>query len=245
MINIIPAIDLIAGNAVRLSQGNFQQQTVYSSDPVEVAKRFEAAGLTHLHLVDLDGAKSGKVQQLYVLESIAKATDLSIDFSGGIKTSDDLSRVFDAGASVAALGSIAVKNPELLGEWLGKYSGEKIWLGIDVLQDRVMINGWQQDSEMTLFQLLDGFYGYGLKNIFCTSIERDGMLQGPSIAMYQQIEKRYKSLNVIASGGVASIDNILALEEAGCDGVIIGKAFYEGHISLASVSKMILDNGAY
>lgn len=243
MIHIIPAIDLIDGKAVRLSQGDFEQQTIYSDDPVTVAQQFEDAGLTHLHLVDLDGAKSGKVQQLNVLGQIAKATSLKIDFSGGLKTSDDLRRVFDAGAAVASVGSIAVKNPYLLKEWLRIFSGERIWLGIDVLKDRVMINGWQRDSGMTLTQLLDEFYGSGLQTVFCTSIEQDGMLLGPATNLYQQLKQQYANLNIIASGGIASLDDISALESLGCSGAIVGKAFYEQSISLSSVSKLILSNG--
>lgn len=243
MIQIIPAIDLIEGKAVRLSQGNFQQQTIYSNDPVSIARQFEEAGLTRLHLVDLDGARTGRIKQLDILEEIAGATNLRIDFSGGIKTSDDVQSVLDAGAAVASIGSIAVKNPDLLLDWLARFSVDKIWLGVDVLHGKVMINGWLQDAGMSLFQLVDQFYAFGLKTVFCTSIERDGLLLGPSTGMYREIKKRYPGLAVIASGGVASLDDLSALETAGCNGAIIGKAFYEGNISLTAISKMTSGNG--
>jgi len=238
MIPVIPAIDLVNGKVVRLSQGDFRQQTIYSDDPVSVAQQFEDAGLTRLHLVDLDGAKFGKVKQLAVLEQIVRATNLRVDFSGGIKTSDDLQQVLDAGAAVASIGSIAVESPDLLVGWLERFSGARIWLGVDALNGSVMVNGWQQNAGISLFQLVDRFYAHGLETIFCTSIERDGMLLGPSTSMYREIKKRYPDLVVIASGGVASLSDLSDLESAGCSGAIVGKAFYEGSISLAAVSKM-------
>ncbi len=243
MIEIIPAIDLIDGKCVRLSQGDFARKTIYSENPLAVARTFEAAGLKRLHVVDLDGAKNGKVANLKVLETIARATDLTIDFGGGIKTDADIESVFDAGAKMASIGSVAVKNAEKFFAWLEKYGGEKILLGADASNGRLAINGWQTATDLEILPFLKSYYARGVTQIFCTDVSKDGLLQGSAVELYKNILERLPKINLIASGGVGSIEDVLELERIGCAGVIVGKAIYEGRIKLEEFEEMRIRNG--
>ncbi len=232
MIEIIPAIDIIDGKCVRLSQGDFARKTIYNEDPLTVAKQFEKAGIKRLHLVDLDGARHGKIKNLKVLKSIANNTKLKIDFGGGIKTDDDIESVFDAGAMMATIGSIAVKHPELLVTWMKQYGAKKILLGADVKNERLAIGGWLKQTNIGIYEFIDRNVKRGVETLFCTDIAKDGMLKGVSAHLYSRILLRFPGLNLIASGGVSSIDDINILQRTGCKGVIIGKALYEGNITL-------------
>ena len=232
MIEIIPAIDLIDGKCVRLSQGDFARKKVYSKNPLEIAKEYESFGLCRLHIVDLDGAKNGKVTNLKVLETIARETNLTIDFGGGIKTNEDIQSVFDSGAALASIGSVAVKEPDLFFNWVGNYGSEKILLGADVRDEKLAINGWQTATNLEIRPFLESYYEKGVTQVFCTDISKDGLLQGSSNELYQRILSRLPELKLIASGGVSSIEDIYELNKIGCSGVIIGKAIYEGKISL-------------
>jgi phosphoribosylformimino-5-aminoimidazole carboxamide ribotide isomerase len=236
MITVIPAIDLIDGCCVRLSQGKFDQKTEYG-DPLTVAKRFEDAGLKRLHLVDLDGARSGNIVHLHILEAIAAKTNLRVDFSGGIKTTADVDRVLNAGASWICLGSIAWKHPLMLMEWAAIYGSEKIIIGADVQSEMIVINGWQQQTTTSLYDFIRQFYENGLRNFFCTDISLDGMLAGPATELYRRILSRFPDLCLIASGGIAGSADLNILEEVGCKGAIIGKAIYEGAISFEELTQ--------
>ncbi|MFM2358568.1 MAG: 1-(5-phosphoribosyl)-5-[(5-phosphoribosylamino)methylideneamino]imidazole-4-carboxamide isomerase [Bacteroidota bacterium] len=229
---IIPAIDLINGCCVRLTQGDYHQQKTYNSNPVEVALAFEKAGIKRLHVVDLDGAKQGRLINLPVLKAIADTTNLIIDFGGGIKTQEDVEQVLEAGAAMATIGSIAVKQPALVQEWIRLFGANKILLGADVLNGTIRVNGWQQDSGIQLFNFLNEMLHAGITQFFCTDISKDGLLQGPAITLYQQIKEKYPQLFCIASGGVSNFNDLVLLKAAGCDAAIVGKAFYEGHITL-------------
>ena len=231
MIEIIPAIDLIDGKCVRLAQGDFARKTIYNENPLEVAKTFESAGLTRLHIVDLDGAKNGKVVNLKVLETVARNTDLTIDFGGGIKTGDDIQSVFDAGAQMASIGSVAVKDAEKFFFWLEKYGGRKILLGADVNDEKLAINGWQTATEIEIIPFLRDYFAKGVVQSFVTDISKDGLLQGSANALYAKILQAIPDLKLIASGGVSQVEDVYELEKIGCAGVIIGKAIYEGRIS--------------
>jgi phosphoribosylformimino-5-aminoimidazole carboxamide ribotide isomerase len=232
MIEIIPAIDLIDGKCVRLSQGDFTQKKIYNENPLEVAKEFEQFGIKRLHLVDLDGAKNGKVTNLHVLEKIAQNTNLTIDFGGGIKSDEDIQGVFDAGASLAAIGSVAVKESEKFFVWLDKYGSDKILLGADVRDKKLAINGWQTDTELEIIPFLKDYFNKGVTQAFCTDISKDGVLEGTSNELYSEILGHLPKLKLIASGGVSKIEDVYELEKVGCSGVIIGKAIYEGRINL-------------
>lgn len=229
---IIPAIDIIDGKCVRLTEGDYSQKTIYSEHPLDIAKSFEAAGIKRLHLVDLDGAKAGKVTNWAVLESIAKNTGLVIDFGGGIKQESDLKIVFESGASLATIGSLAVKNPELFSSWLNIYGEDRFLLGADVKGEKIAIGGWLETTEETVFDFIDGYLQKGVQQIFCTDISKDGKLEGPSIELYQNIIQQFPELHFIASGGVSSMQDINALKMIGCSGVIVGKAIYEGRIKI-------------
>lgn len=235
---IIPAIDIIDGKCVRLTQGDYSQKTIYNEDPVEVAKQFEYAGITRLHLVDLDGAKAGKVINQRVLENISEKTKLKIDFGGGIKTEEDIVKIFNAGAHIATIGSMAVKQPEVFFSWVKKYGAEKILLGADVRGELIAVGGWTESTQLNVFDFLEDNRKQGVKNVFCTDVSKDGMLEGPSIALYKQIIQRFPEIELIASGGVSDIDDVHQLAEIGCSGVIIGKAIYEGKVSLEQLSKI-------
>ena len=235
MIEIIPAIDLIDGKCVRLAQGDFARQKVYNENPLDVARMFENAGLRRLHIVDLDGAKRGKITNLKVLETIAARTNLTIDFGGGIKTDDDLKAVFDAGASLASIGSIAVKEQEKFFGFLEKFGGEKILLGADVKGKNLAINGWQTATEIEILPFLKEYFAKGVKQVFVTDISKDGLLEGSANELYAEILSEIPALKLIASGGVSKIEDIRELEKIGCSGAIVGKAIYEGRIKLEEI----------
>ena len=234
---IIPAIDIIDGKCVRLTEGDYAQKTIYNENPLEVAKAFEAVGIQRLHLVDLDGAKAGAVKNWKVLESIAVNTKLVIDFGGGIKTDNDVAHVFERGASLATIGSIAVANPTLFLSWLNKYGAEKFFLGADVKDNLIAVNGWMQISTITIESFLTDYLAHGITNIFCTDVSKDGRLEGPSIKLYQSLIQLFPNLKLVASGGVSSLQDLEALDAIGCAGAIVGKAIYENRISLASLQQ--------
>ncbi len=236
MFEIIPAIDLIDGHCVRLAQGDFARKTVYSGNPLEVAREFENAGLKRLHIVDLDGAKKGVIANLKVLEMIASETELTIDFGGGIKTDADLQSVFDAGATMACVGSGAVKEPERFFTWIEKYGGENILLGADVRGEHLTINGWQTATDLKIIPFLENYFAMGVSQFFCTDVSKDGLLAGSATELYKQIRGRIPKLKLIASGGVGSISDIVELKNIGCAGVIVGKAIYEGKIKLEELA---------
>ena len=229
---IIPAIDIINGKCVRLTKGDYAQQKIYNENPVEVAKQFADAGLQRVHIVDLDGAKSGKIVNLGVLESIAAVTNLIIDFGGGIKNINDVSNVFSAGASIATIGSLAVKHPEIVEEWLMEFGADKFLIGADVLEEKIKISGWLEDGGIDIFTFIGKVIGLGAHNIFCTDISKDGLMEGPSVDLYKKIKEQHPEINLIASGGVTTINDVVELKAIGCSGVIIGKAIYEGNITL-------------
>ena len=237
MIEIIPAIDLIDGKCVRLAQGDFAQKKIYDENPLEVAQRFESANLTRLHIVDLDGAKNGEITNLKVLETISRQTNLMIDFGGGIKTDADIKAIFDAGATIASIGSVAVKNPEIFFAWLEKYGGEKILLGADTRDEKLAINGWQTNTKIEIISFLKNYSAKGVTQSFVTDISKDGLLRGSSNELYTKILGEIPDLKLIASGGVSKIADIDALEKIGCAGVIVGKAIYENRISLKDLAK--------
>ncbi len=245
MIQIIPAIDIIDGKCVRLTQGDYAQKTIYNENPVEVAKQFEAIGITRLHLVDLDGAKKGEVVNLSVLENIASQTQLIIDFGGGIKTNSDIESVFNSGASLSTIGSIAVKDPELFYSWINKYGPDKILLGADVRDEKLAINGWLEKTEISIFDFIKQNMEKGITQLFCTDISKDGLLQGPSIELYKKTIETFPKLNFIASGGVSKIEDIYELERIGCMGVIVGKAIYENKISLEEIKELTKQGQRY
>ncbi len=234
---IIPAIDLIDGKCVRLTQGDYAQKKVYNEHPLEVAKEFEGAGLMRLHLVDLDGARAGKVVNQHVLEELASKTRLEIDFGGGIKSDEDIKSVFDAGASIATVGSIAVKKPEVFYEWMARYGGDKLLLGADVKNEKIAIHGWTEQTDITIYKFLETQMKHGLKQAFCTDISKDGLLAGPALSLYKNILNRFPELSFIASGGVSAVDDLKALKAIGCHGAIVGKAIYEGRIALAEMGR--------
>lgn len=234
---IIPAIDIIEGKCVRLSQGDYAQKIVYNENPLEVAKQFEAAGLQRLHLVDLDGAKASHIVNHKTLQSISLQTKLKIDFGGGIKTDEDIEIAFDSGAQQITAGSIAVKSRDTVLRWLQKYGAEKIILGADVKNEIIAVSGWQENSSILLFDFLTDYVLLGVQYVICTDIAKDGMLQGSSIPLYKKILQQFPSLKLIASGGVSDLDELKDLSEAGLQGAIIGKAIYEGKISLDDLSK--------
>ena len=235
-IEIIPAIDILHGKCVRLTQGDYATRKIYNENPLEVARQFEDAGLKRLHLVDLDGAKSGRVKNWGVLETIAGKTSLTIDFGGGIGDAEDLRIVFNSGAALATIGSVAVKNENLLLEWMLAYGADKFLLGADVRDEKISISGWTVDTEILIFDFIDKYKNAGIRQIFCTDIKMDGAMKGPSGELYKKILQRFPDLHLIASGGVRSIDDIIGLEETGCRGVIIGKAIYEGLITLKDLA---------
>lgn len=234
---IIPAIDLIDGKCVRLTQGDYAQKTVYNENPLEVALQFQDAGLTRLHLVDLDGAKAGSVINLKTLDAIARNTNLEIDFGGGIKTDADLESVFSAGAAMAAIGSVAVKEPQKFLGWIDKFGAEKIFLGADVKYERIAVSGWLETTDVSVFSFLEDNVRNGIKNIFCTDVSKDGMLQGPAVELYKSIISKFPSIRLVASGGVSSVSDLEELKHAGLYGAIIGKAIYEGKIVLEDLKQ--------
>jgi phosphoribosylformimino-5-aminoimidazole carboxamide ribotide isomerase len=237
---IIPAIDIINGNCVRLTKGDYAQQKVYNENPLEVAKQFEDAGIQRVHIVDLDGAKAGSIMNLKVLETIASQTKLLIDFGGGIKKINDVESVFNAGASIVTIGSMAVKHPELLEEWLMEFGADKFLIGADVLDEKIKISGWLEDGGINIFDFIGKMIGLGVTHIFCTDISKDGAMQGPSVALYKKIIAEHPEINLIASGGVTTIEDVIQLKDIGCTGAIIGKAIYEGTIALHTLATLHL-----
>lgn len=238
-IELIPAIDLIEGQCVRLTQGDYARKTVYESDPVKVAKGFESMGFKRLHIVDLDGAKSKHIVNSETLKAITTATKLKVDFGGGIKTDEDIQTAFACGAEIVTVGSIAVTQPELFLQWLDKYGADKLILGADVRHGKVSINGWKEDSEMELLPFLKTYTDHGVKNVLCTEISKDGTLAGPATELYQQIMATYPQLHLIASGGISGNQDIMELDKAGIPAVVFGKAFYEGRIDIQELNRMI------
>ena len=229
---IIPAIDCIDGKCVRLTQGDYAQKTVYHDDPLDVALEFERAGIKRLHLVDLDGAKAGKVVNWKVLERIAANTSLQIDFGGGIKTEEDLEKVLGAGAKWAVIGSLAVKEPERFMNWISVYGSQTFFLGADVRNEKIAISGWKETTEIGVMDFINEYKSKGIDYMFCTDISKDGKLEGPATELYQKIIEQNKDLRLVASGGVSKSEDLYELQRIGCDGVIIGKAIYENRISL-------------
>ena len=230
-IELIPAIDVIGGECVRLTKGDYEQKTVYGH-PLDMALEFERLGFERLHVVDLDGAKSKHIVNEAVLKEITSQTNLVVDFGGGIKTDEDIEKAFAAGAAMVTIGSIAVTQPELFMGWLEKYGAEKMILGADVRHGKISINGWKEDSTEDLLPFLKKYIDAGVRNVLCTEISKDGTLAGPAIELYKQIMDAFPELHLIASGGVSSIDDIKALDAAGIPAVVFGKAIYEGRIDL-------------
>jgi phosphoribosylformimino-5-aminoimidazole carboxamide ribotide isomerase len=229
---IIPAIDIINGKCVRLTKGDYARQKIYNEDPVEVAKQFADAGLKRLHIVDLDGAKAGAIMNLAVLENIAAAVNMVIDFGGGVKKVADVERILSAGASMVTIGSLAVEQPAVLEEWLLEFGSDHFLIGADVLDEKIKISGWLEDGGINIFDFVGKLISLGVINIFCTDIAKDGMMHGPSIDLYKKIMAQHPEINLIASGGVSNIDDVKQLKEIGCKGAIIGKAIYENLITL-------------
>ena len=239
MIEIIPAIDLIDGKCVRLSQGDYSQKTVYYDDPLDVAKMFEDAGIRRLHVVDLDGAKAQHIVNHKILERIATHTNLVIDFGGGLKSDDDLRIAFESGAAMITGGSIAVKNPEVFMSWIQQFGAEKIILGADVKNRKIAVGGWLETTDIDLMPFIEEYMKKGISKVICTDISKDGMLEGPAIPLYQEMLQKEPEMYLIASGGVSSIADIDKLQEHRIPAVIIGKAIYEGRIALKDLAKFL------
>lgn len=235
---IIPAIDIINGKCVRLTKGDYTQQKIYNENPIEVAKQFADAGLQRLHIVDLDGAKAGTIINLAVLEKVAAAVNMVIDFGGGVKKIADVERILNAGASMVTIGSLAVKQPAVLEEWLMEFGAGHFLIGADVLDEKIKISGWREDGGINIFDFVGRLISLGVTNIFCTDISKDGMMQGPSIDLYKKIIAQHPEINLIASGGVSNIDDVIRLKEIGCKGVIIGKAIYENLVTLQDLATL-------
>ncbi|HQV84335.1 MAG: 1-(5-phosphoribosyl)-5-[(5-phosphoribosylamino)methylideneamino]imidazole-4-carboxamide isomerase [Chitinophagaceae bacterium] len=234
---IIPAIDIIDGKCVRLTKGDYSQQTTYNEDPLEVAQQFEDAGLQRLHLVDLDGAKAGEVKNWKILEKIAGKTNLLVDFSGGISTLKNVEIAFGSGAAYAAIGSMAVKDEFTLSGWLMAFGADKFIIGADVKDEIIVIRGWTETTKITVFELIEKYKLKGVKDFFCTDVNKDGLLQGPATDLYKKILNQHPSINLIASGGVTSLEELEDLRQAGCKGAIIGKAIYENRIALSDLKR--------
>ncbi|MBS1668512.1 MAG: 1-(5-phosphoribosyl)-5-[(5-phosphoribosylamino)methylideneamino]imidazole-4-carboxamide isomerase [Bacteroidetes bacterium] len=233
---IIPAIDIIDGKCVRLTQGDYEQKKIYNEHPLEVAKQFEDAGIKRLHLVDLDGAKAGSVKNWKVLETIAGKTGLVIDFGGGLKKEQDVKIVFESGAALATVGSMAVKDEMEFVKWLLIFGADRFLLGADVKEEKIAVSGWLEKTDIWVYDFMEKYIQHGIQQIFCTDVSKDGKLEGPSIDLYKNIISKFPKLHFIASGGVSSVIDLDALQEAGCKGAIVGKAIYEGRISLKELS---------
>ena len=239
---LIPAIDIIDGKCVRLSKGDYDTKKIYNENPLEVAKSFEAHGITNLHLVDLDGAKSSQIVNYKVLEQIASKTSLNIDFGGGLKSDADLKIAFECGANQITGGSIAIKNPDVFKSWIQQYGADKIILGADAKNEKVAISGWLEESTSDLIPFIQNYQEEGIQYVICTDISKDGMLQGPSFELYRKILEQTPNIKLIASGGISTFDELPKLAELGCEGTIIGKAIYENRISLKQLENYILNN---
>jgi phosphoribosylformimino-5-aminoimidazole carboxamide ribotide isomerase len=234
---IIPAIDLIDGKCVRLTQGDYNQKTEYNDNPLEVAKAFEGAGITNLHLVDLDGARLKKIQNAAVLEAVAGGTNLHIDFGGGIQSHEDVELAFNCGAKQLTGGSIAIKDEAMFTSWIEKFGSEKLILGADAKNEMIAISGWQETTDVTVYDIIEKYVAKGIKYVISTDVAKDGLLQGPSFDLYEKIQQKFPDLKLIASGGVTVMDDLLRLKDMGVYGTILGKAFYEGNISLKDLEK--------
>ncbi|MFK5878428.1 MAG: 1-(5-phosphoribosyl)-5-[(5-phosphoribosylamino)methylideneamino]imidazole-4-carboxamide isomerase [Flavobacteriaceae bacterium] len=248
---IIPAIDIIEGKCVRLSKGDYSTKIVYNENPLEVAKEFQDHGIQHLHLVDLDGAKTSHIVNYKILEQIATQTNLKIDFGGGLKSDEDLKIAFESGANQITGGSIAVKNPEIFKSWLAKYGADKIILGADANNEKIAIGGWLEESNKELIPFVKAYQHEGIEYVICTDISKDGMLEGPSFELYKKMldacviangVKQSQPLKLIASGGISTFDELPKLAKLGCEGTIIGKAIYENRISLKQLENYIINN---
>ncbi|MCK6606931.1 MAG: 1-(5-phosphoribosyl)-5-[(5-phosphoribosylamino)methylideneamino]imidazole-4-carboxamide isomerase [Flavobacterium sp.] len=236
---LIPAIDIIDGKCVRLSKGDYDTKKIYNENPLEVAKSFEAHGIQYLHLVDLDGAKSSRIVNYKVLEQIASKTSLKIDFGGGLKSDADLKIAFESGANQITGGSIAIKQPEVFKNWIQQYGADKIILGAGAMNEKVAISGWLEESNEEVIPFIQNYQKEGIQYVICTDISKDGMLEGPSFELYQRILEQIKDVKLIASGGISTFDELPKLAELGCEGTIIGKAIYEGRITLKQLEKYI------
>jgi phosphoribosylformimino-5-aminoimidazole carboxamide ribotide isomerase len=233
---IIPAIDLIDGKCVRLTQGDYAQKKVYNENPLDVAKSFEDQGLQYLHLVDLDGAKAGKVTNWKVVESITTHTKLTVDFGGGIKTDDEIRKLFERGVQQVNLGSIAVKEPQKVIQWIDEFGSDKIILSADVKNNTIAISGWQESSSINIRNFLRDYIENGIEYVTCTDISTDGMLTGPNIELYKTLILSFPQLHLVASGGVGTMEDLQELKRIGVDGVIVGKAIYEGRVKLEELA---------
>ena len=243
MMTILPAIDLIGGRCVRLTQGDYAQQKQYESDPVDMVRQYINHGLHRIHVVDLDGAKASSPQNLDTLRTLAAVEGVEIEWGGGIKTEQALADVFAAGASYAVVGSVAAQRPEWFEAWLQKYGADRMVLGADVKQGRVSVNGWQEEVDLTIDQLIDRFLPYGLSQVICTDVSRDGMLQGPATDLYVRLQKKYPTVDITVSGGISCMDDIISLQSLGLRKVIVGKAIYEGRIALKDLQVNELTRG--
>jgi phosphoribosylformimino-5-aminoimidazole carboxamide ribotide isomerase len=236
---IIPAIDIIDGKCVRLTKGDFETKTIYYDDPLEAAKFFEGVGIKRLHIVDLDGANRQPLKNLKTLENIANHTTLVIDFGGGLKNTQDIISVFNAGAAMVSLGSVIVKNPELFSQWINDFGPEKFLPGADVLHKKIKIHGWTEETEIAVFDFVKDMIARGINQVFCTDISKDGMMEGPATQLYKEILLMFPSLNLIASGGISCYEDLLILKDAGCTGAIVGKAIYEEKITMKQIEEFI------
>ena len=235
---IVPAIDIIDGKCVRLSKGDYNAQKTYSDNPLDVALRFQDAGIKRLHLVDLDGARSKHIVNYPVLEAITNHTDLTVDFGGGIKSTSDLETALGCGAAMVTVGSTAVTDPDLMQKWIEDFGQEHIILGADARDGKISVNGWKEDSVLTLSDFIRDYMNKGITQVLCTDINRDGMLQGPAVELYRSLLKEFPGIKLIASGGVSSVQDLMDLKEAGLPSAIVGKAYYEGRITLDQLSKL-------
>jgi phosphoribosylformimino-5-aminoimidazole carboxamide ribotide isomerase len=240
--DIIPAIDLINGKCVRLTEGDYTRKTEYAQSPLEIAKQYQDHGIKRLHLVDLDGAKQGKVVNWQIAEQLARHTDLIIDFGGGVKTAAEVERIIELGIEYVVVGSVAAKQPEVFADWIVRFGPNRFMLGADVRNEMIMVSGWLEKSSLSLMPFLETQINQGISNVFCTDISKDGKLEGPAVDLYRKIKGAFPAFNLIASGGVSSMDDVHALAKAGCNGVIIGKAIYEGRISIQDLEAYINEN---
>jgi phosphoribosylformimino-5-aminoimidazole carboxamide ribotide isomerase len=241
MVEIIPAIDIIEGRCVRLSQGDYDQRKVYDASPVDMAKRYADCGVKRIHVVDLDGAKSSSPKNLKTLERMVVGAAVEIEWGGGLKSEEALRAIFDYGATYAIVGSVAAQRRELFAEWLQMFGGERMILGADVRNGKVSVNGWLEDLALSIEELIDGFLPYGLKQVICTDITKDGMLEGPSFGLYTDLQSRYESVDFTVSGGIASMADIERAEELLLRRVIVGKAIYENRITLKEIEQWLLN----
>lgn len=233
---IIPAIDIIDGKCVRLTEGDYSSKTEYAFSPLKMAKQYEEIGFKRVHLVDLDGAKAGSVINWKIVEEIASETNLSIDFGGGVKTMAEVKRILDLGVTYVTVGSIAAKQPNEFRNWLEIFGAEKFFLGADVRDQKIMTAGWLERTDIDLSEFIEQYMNLGVNHFFCTDISKDGQLMGPSTALYKQMIESFPDINLVASGGVSSLSDLIELKEIGCSGAIVGKAIYEGKIALQDLA---------